>query len=96
MYLGGNEGWTADDREKNLAFMLDKSERCTMCGTAPWEWEEDRFAYEAMIETCQGCQMKDSMQEDAAGGGQSVVLVPRLQAAMMRLMPKLGARRRKT
>ena len=29
-----------------------------MCGTAPWEWEENKFAFTAVDEFCQGCYQK--------------------------------------
>lgn len=34
-----------------------------MCGTAPWEWEQDRFAYEPLEKYCHGCYLKE-MAED--------------------------------
>lgn len=87
--------WDVEDREKLMAFMVEKSERCQMCGTAPWEWEEDRFAYEPLIEVCQGCQAKDMMREDVKGAGSSVILVPKAQAERKRSEPKkIGARGR--
>ena len=39
--------------------MLEKAERCVMCGTAPWEWDEDRFAYEPIEKLCRGCYLKE-------------------------------------
>ena len=50
--------WEPEDRAKTLAFALEQSARCTMCGTASWEWEEDRFAYTAVEEFCHGCYQK--------------------------------------
>ena len=38
--------------------MLFESEICQLCGTAQWEWEENRFAYEAEEAFCQGCYIK--------------------------------------
>ena len=42
-----------------------------MCGTADWEWEEDRFAYEPVLHQCWGCYYKsvyyDSLGKPAPG-----------------------------
>lgn len=61
-----------------MALLLEKSERCDMCGTASWEWEENRFAYEAVDHFCQGCYLKSvySDQESTSLPGTNVVLVP--------------------
>ena len=29
-----------------------------MCGTADWEWQQDRFAYEPVEKFCHGCYLK--------------------------------------
>lgn len=50
--------WAPEDRAKALAFLIEKNERCTLCGTAPWEWEEDKYAYSTEEKFCQGCYMK--------------------------------------
>ena len=34
-----------------------------MCGTADWEWEEDRHAYAPVDEFCMGCYLKDVHKE---------------------------------
>lgn len=92
-YLGGPLEWTDTDRDKNQAYGLEKGLRCSMCGTAPWEWEQDKNAYEAVIETCMGCYVKDAKREDADGPGVSITLIPRLRAAMMRAQPRRAPRR---
>ncbi len=49
-----------------------------MCGTAPWEWEENRFAYTPVEDFCQGCYQK-SIYSDSQGKtlpGTNVKLVP--------------------
>jgi hypothetical protein len=94
-YLGGPLEWDRDDRDKNLAYMIERSTRCQMCGTAGWEWEEDRFSYEPMIEVCFGCQQKDLMREEATQPGTTILLVPKEEAAKMRAKPKHGARSRR-
>ncbi len=78
--------WSAEDRAKAMAFALEKAERCQMCGTAPWEWEANRFAYEAVREVCFGCQQKDLLREDDDGrqAGVSVVLIPEAAAQRLR------------
>lgn len=73
--------WEPEDRAKAVAFMLEKNERCQMCGTAKWEWDPDqggrKFAYEAVEELCQGCLRKETLQESAgAKSGTSVILIP--------------------
>ena len=78
--------WSPEDRAKLMAYQLEKSERCTMCGTAGWEWEEDRFAYDPVTQVCEGCRRRDAYQEgqrDKAHGS-SVVLLPKAQAATLR------------
>lgn len=70
--------WEPEDRAKVLAFSLESSMRCSMCGTASWEWEESKFAYTAMDEFCQGCYQK-SVYTDQQGSslpGTNVKLVP--------------------
>ena len=59
--------------------LMERAERCTMCGTAPWEWAEDPYAYEPDRETCFGCQKKDLLRDDTekAPAGSSVVLIPK-------------------
>jgi hypothetical protein len=61
---------------KLLAIQLEDAERCQMCGTSPWEWEEDRFAYTAVVHTCKDCQLREAAREDAAEiSGGSIVLI---------------------
>lgn len=70
--------WKPEDRAKVLAYLLEKAARCTMCGTAPWEWEENKFAYTPVEELCQGCYRK-SVYQDTEGRslpGTNVKLVP--------------------
>lgn len=49
-----------------------------MCGTAPWEWEENQYAYEPVDSFCRGCYMK-SVYSDAESDslpGTNVTLIP--------------------
>lgn len=70
--------WDPEDRAKVLAYIAEDAERCQMCGTAGWEWEENRFAYTAVDEFCQGCYAKSmySDTESRALPGTQVKLVP--------------------
>ena len=42
-----------------LAFAAEKALRCSMCGTADWEWEEDFRRYEPVTVRCYGCYLKE-------------------------------------
>jgi hypothetical protein len=71
--------WDTEDRAKTLAFALEQATRCSSCGTAPWEWEENRFAYTAVEELCQGCYQKSvftDTQSNKSLPGTNVRLVP--------------------
>jgi len=59
--------WEPEDRAKALAFVFEKATRCELCGTADWEWEADRKAYEPVEKFCMGCYLKHMADE---GGGQ--------------------------
>lgn len=56
--------WEPEDKAKAIAFRLEDSSRCQMCGTADWEWEENKFAYEPVSHFCRGCYLKDTHQKD--------------------------------
>ena len=92
-YLGGPNSWTAEDRDKNLAYVIEKSKVCSMCGTADWEWAEDGYAYAPIITRCQGCELRDAVKEDATGAGSQIALVPKEEAARLRAKPKRAPRR---
>jgi hypothetical protein len=79
--------WSPEDRAKALAFLMEKALRCDMCGTAEWEWDADRRAYEPVEKFCMGCYLKHMADE---GGGQmpgtSIIMEPsRGQKAAKRL-----------
>lgn len=76
--------WEPEDRAKALAFEIAKNERCTLCGTAPWEWEEDKFAYEAADHFCQGCYKKNVASE---GQGR----LPGTTVELIRVTPQVRA-----
>jgi hypothetical protein len=69
--------WSPEDRAKTLAFLLEKSARCDMCGTAEWEWEADRFAYAPVQKQCHGCYLKHMAGEEGAQmPGTTIVMQP--------------------
>lgn len=69
--------WSGEDRAKTLAYALEQASRCQLCGTAQWEWDENRFAYEAEEQFCQGCYMKHVASEGNNNlPGTTVELVP--------------------
>lgn len=86
--------WDPEDRAKVLAFALEQSARCTQCGTAPWEWEENKFAYTAVEELCKGCYQKSVYQDTQSKSlpGTNVKLVPTTPYFKARM--KIMARKR--
>lgn len=71
--------WSDQDKGKALAWMVEDRQRCDMCGTAQWEWEENRHAYHAREEICPGCERKEYANSDEGGKrhpGKYTVLVP--------------------
>jgi hypothetical protein len=81
--------WSEQDRAKLIAHLLEESARCQMCGTSPWEWEDDPFAYEPAQEMCRGCYLRETAADDAgsANRGVRVVLVPKRVAERRREQP---------
>lgn len=57
--------WAVEDRAKAVAYFLEKNERCQVCGTSQWEWEENKFAYEAVEHFCQGCLHTSVLREQS-------------------------------
>lgn len=86
--------WEPEDRAKVLAFSLEEASRCNMCGTAAWEWEQNKFAYTPVEEFCQGCYQKSvySDQESRSLPGTSVKLVP--TTPMMKAKAQVTAKKR--
>lgn len=77
--------WSADDQDKALAFLSDRSERCQDCGTKPAEWDPaqggSRTAYVAEPIRCLGCETRAQahrdLQHDADQNlGVHIILVP--------------------
>ncbi len=89
--------WTPEDRAKVIAYVAEHAEACQMCGTSPWQWEEDRFAFEPVVEVCKGCQQKDIKRDDdeKLPAGASIVLIPKAEAKRRREAEAERERRRK-
>lgn len=83
---------------KLLASLTEEAQRCGTCGTAGWEWSEDRFAYLATVHVCEGCKMRDAARDDAKDvTGGTIVLVSGAakEAALAEQREKYLASRRK-
>ena len=46
-----------------MAFVQVKSMHCDLCGTAEYEWDENRRAYEPVEKICMGCYLKAGAEE---------------------------------
>lgn len=88
--------WEPEDRAKALAFAIEASERCQMCGTAPWEWDHDRFAYEPEEKYCHGCYLKGVFSEstDTSLKGTTVTLAKNTPQRRARLQMSIASRRK--
>lgn len=68
--------WDPEDRAKAMAFVSAKAERCDLCGTAQYEWDENRHAYEPVETFCMGCYLKSGAEEsDTYLPGSSITLI---------------------
>lgn len=92
-YLGGPLKWSAEDRDKNVAYLIEKSLICSLCGTGAWEWEENFYAYAPIVTSCQGCEIKDASKDEAMSASSSIALVPAAEAVRLRAKPKRAPRR---
>lgn len=69
--------WDPSSRAKALAYLMEQSETCQLCGTAPWEWNENKFAYDAEETFCKGCYVKEvSAEGEKRMPGTRIELVP--------------------
>jgi len=87
--------WDAEDRAKTLAFAMEQGQRCTMCGTSPWEWGDNKFAFTAVEEFCQGCYMKSVFQDQQGSSlpGTNVKLIPTTPQLTAQMAMKARKRR---
>ena len=85
--------WPEHDQDKALAYAAYKASVCQGCGTRADEWEParggDRHAYEAVAETCPGCQVRGDLERQLSDSGvevsgRYVALVPRAEAERRR------------
>jgi hypothetical protein len=62
--------WEPEDRGKMMAFILEKGERCHLCGTSQREWDPERggkkTAYEPVSVFCPGCYAKTAVSDDTS------------------------------
>ena len=72
--------WSDEDRSKLTAMLLEESSRCSSCGTAQWEWDDDKFAYSAGTHHCRGCFLLEAAMEDQTDPipGSRIVLLPKV------------------
>ena len=69
--------WSAEDRSKALAFAIEKNSKCGLCGTAEWEWEEDKRSYSPVEHFCLGCYLKSQLEDESGSQpGTTIRLVP--------------------
>lgn len=87
--------WAPEDRAKLIAYLLETGSKCQQCGTAGWEWEEDRYAYEPSVVQCWGCYLKDLIKDEADMPGSRITLLPKEAAAYLREHPPEAPTRRR-
>ena len=69
--------WPEEDRAKALAFAIEKNNKCGLCGTAEWEWEEDKRAYTPVESLCMGCYLKSQLEDESGHQpGTTIKLIP--------------------
>lgn len=94
----GEPTWLPEDRAKTVAALLEKAQVCHRCGTARWEWDEDPYAYEPVLEDCIGClklrRAEEGSRQELDQPGKSMRLVPKAVAAALRHAPRRPPSRR--
>lgn len=88
-------GWSDEDRAKTLAYRYEKSDRCVMCGTAPWEWEGNKNAYTHEDRFCMGCYIKHMANEDRKRLPGTTVELVRVTPKRLAQQEIMEARRRR-
>lgn len=72
MFLGGPPGWTADDRDKALAWQELQRQTCGTCGTRAEEWDPEQggstsaWVFEPTV--CRGCEHKERTEAAMSTG----------------------------
>jgi hypothetical protein len=80
-----------------MAYLVEDGQRCQMCGTADWEWEENKFAYEPASHFCRGCYLKDTHQKDGQTlEGTTATLIPSDQITWVQREKQASADRKQT
>lgn len=89
--------WSPEDRAKVFAYTAEHAEVCQLCGTAPWQWVDSRFAFDPVVEVCHGCERKDVSRDDTSQlpPGASIVLIPAAEAKRRRYLEAEREARRK-
>lgn len=66
VFLGSDQGWTQDDRDKALAWQELQRQTCRGCGTRAEEWDPaqggDRTAYVFDVVVCAGCEQRERVE----------------------------------
>lgn len=87
------KAWDPVDQAKVLAYLLEKGQTCELCGTAEWEWEENKRAYTPVEHFCMGCYLKAQLGEEAGSmPGTTVKLVSSSSRAAAERLVKLKRR----
>jgi hypothetical protein len=68
--------WEPESRAKVIAYLLEQSGSCQLCGTAGWEWEENKYAYDVQEVFCPGCYRKEVSAPGDKLPGTRIELVP--------------------
>jgi hypothetical protein len=68
--------WDPASRAKVVAYLLEEAETCQLCGTAAWEWKENRHAYDVQEVFCPGCYRKEVSNEGDKLPGTRIELIP--------------------
>jgi len=88
-------GWSPEDRAKTVAYLLEEGSKCGMCGTAQWEWEKNRRAYEPVEKFCMGCYLKHMANEGSGQmPGTTIALEPTRGHKSARRLAKMRRDRR--
>ena len=90
--------WDPEDRAKTMAAVMEQATRCQHCGTADWEWEDNKFAYTPMDELCRGCYIKAKFSDTESRPlpGTNVKLVPTTPVLQAQMVASARKRQRRS